>query len=119
MEHLDDFKLDIFKSDTWQHGVPKKITWANTAEEISSPTSDCSTVLLLPKDFAEYANELLMEARGLEDPPLIFVPVPRSDEEKDEEDEDEKFETEGRYELYVWRVSSTMMWQQHDRRIDE
>ncbi|KAJ7669357.1 hypothetical protein DFH06DRAFT_981623, partial [Mycena polygramma] len=107
-----------------QHGVTssaqisdavQRIACAPTLEILLHSGFDISLPVILPCDFAVYANDLVSQAQaaaGLKETKLLepavrgfFNPLGSRGQDK-----------EG---LFFWRVGRELMWQQLDRRIDE
>ncbi|KAJ7314560.1 hypothetical protein DFH08DRAFT_972610 [Mycena albidolilacea] len=92
----------------------QRISAALTLDLLLHPHNDLSLPVLLPCNFAVYANDLVSQAQasaGLPERKILEPVVPgynfigRSGAE-----------TEG---LFVWCIPPDLMWQQLDRRIDE
>ncbi|KAJ7484394.1 hypothetical protein FB451DRAFT_1232352 [Mycena latifolia] len=92
----------------------QRITCAPSVDEVLSRKKDVMLQVLLPCDFAVYANDLVSQAQahaGLRETKLLmpmvrqfnFLGAPNP-------------QTDG---LFLWRVGKELMWQQLDRRIDE
>ncbi|KAK7057988.1 hypothetical protein R3P38DRAFT_3253024 [Favolaschia claudopus] len=88
-----------------------RLTHATAVATILNRGHDIIMPLLLPPEFADYANTLVGEAladAGLKHP-TILIPVGEPGEDANESE----------YGFYIWRISKEVMWQQLDRRIDE
>ncbi|KAJ7033326.1 hypothetical protein C8F04DRAFT_1261138 [Mycena alexandri] len=91
----------------------RRITCASRMDVLLSGTHDIKTLLLLPSDFAVYANTLVsevLEELGVQThtpmlTPAVFAVIAPPDGVQ-----------EG---LFIWTITSELMWQQRDRRIDE
>jgi hypothetical protein len=70
--------------------------------------------VLLPCNFAVYANDLVSQAQaaaGLKERKILEPPIPAYNFMGQSGDEKEG--------LFIWRITPDLMWQQLDRRIDE
>ncbi|KAJ7657416.1 hypothetical protein DFH06DRAFT_1328227 [Mycena polygramma] len=87
---------------------------APTIDLLLHPQYDLRLLLLLPCNFAVYANNLVSQAQasaGLKETKILEPALPR-------------FNLLGvsgpeREGLFVWRITPDLMWQEVDRRIDE
>ncbi|KAJ7464964.1 hypothetical protein B0H11DRAFT_2240393 [Mycena galericulata] len=109
------------RTDTTQrlqhHGVEhddelddaQRITCDSKMEVLLESSHDIKIPVLLPCEFAAYANEVVKQMSGgaylpILKPAVLGVARPaQSDQEG----------------LFIWSISSDLMWQQEDRRIDE
>ncbi|KAJ7148273.1 hypothetical protein C8R46DRAFT_1044821 [Mycena filopes] len=86
----------------------QRMTFASTAKDLLADKNDIRLLVLLPVDFAIYANELVAECMvgaGLDE---AYVLEPFSSGNSTELDG-----------LFWWTIGGHLMWQQFDRRIDE
>ncbi|KAF7375439.1 hypothetical protein MSAN_00431800 [Mycena sanguinolenta] len=131
MSHIRNHNLEELMS--WLHSDPERrlrrhgihsgyeiydvvqcVAGAATLDHVLHPLHDLCLPVLLPCNFAVYANDLVSKAlasAGLKERKILEPAVDgynflgSSGEEK-----------EG---LFIWRIASDLMWQQFDRRIDE
>src|ERR1700761_4773285 len=92
----------------------QRISCAPSLEILLNPGFDIYLPVLLPCDFAVFANDLVSQAQaaaGLKETKLLEPAIrglnPLGTAGKDKEG------------LFLWRVGRDLMWQQLDRRIDE
>ncbi|KAJ7429213.1 hypothetical protein B0H11DRAFT_1769303, partial [Mycena galericulata] len=125
--HLDTFIDSINRSnrkeiqnwlqtDTTQrlerHGVThgdeledaQRTTSASRLDHLLDSAHDIKIPLLLPCDFATYANEVVNQMLRR---PILEVAVPDVHPEPSDQG------------LFIWRIAHDLMWQQEDRKIDE
>nr|GAT50994.1 predicted protein [Mycena chlorophos] len=95
----------------------QRITYAETPAEVLMPEKDVVMGVLLPYNFALFANELVEKALADAGLPTgdAKILTPLSDDAKalppDPTDASLKF--------FLWRIPGILLWQQIDRRIDE
>lgn len=90
----------------------KRTTFASRLGGLLDSAQDIKLPILLPLDFADYANAIVKQMPGMGDITILIptctpvaAPAPRS-----------SYPEEG---LFFWIIPSTLMWQQDNRRIDE
>jgi hypothetical protein len=96
------------------HTSKRKKRRVDETDTEGSKKNDLMLQVLLPCEFATYANALVARAQvqaGLAQTPLLIPVVSDSDSEDPDDEEPEM--------LYFWRIGKDLMWQQLDRRIDE
>ncbi|KAJ7177752.1 hypothetical protein C8R46DRAFT_1212486 [Mycena filopes] len=91
----------------------RRMSCATRIDVLLGETHDIKTVLFLPSAFAVYANTLvnivleeLVQPQG----PMLTPAIANADTVN---------LNNGKEGLFVWTITSTLMWQQQDRRIDE
>ncbi|KAJ7794663.1 hypothetical protein B0H14DRAFT_121256 [Mycena olivaceomarginata] len=87
----------------------QRVTCAPTVDAVLSPDKDLMLQVLLPREFAGYANRIIGEAQaqaGLPQGEALAPAVPHVTPNS----------VNG---LYYWRIGKELMWQQLDRRVDE
>ncbi|KAJ7165318.1 hypothetical protein C8R46DRAFT_901036 [Mycena filopes] len=92
----------------------QRLTFASTAKEVLEDKNDVRMPILLPVNFAVYANELVAEVlahAGLRDEKLLKSLSKDMAPQKESTTEEEG--------LFIWTIGSQLMWQRLDRRIDE
>lgn len=90
----------------------KRVSYASELDSVL--LEDIAMPVLLPANFALYANTLVEEAQkdaGLE-PKDILIPVNTSLTMTD-------MDSDATLRLFVWLIPASLMWQQLDSRIDE
>lgn len=93
----------------------KRVSYASELDDVLLPEKDIAMPVLIPANFALYANTLVKEAlkdAGLQ-PEDILIPVNISLSVTDLDEDDATLR------LFIWCIPSTLMWQQLDSRIDE
>ncbi|KAJ7512451.1 hypothetical protein B0H11DRAFT_481994 [Mycena galericulata] len=129
--HIDQTNLDDVKkwirSDELErlqrHGVyfgyelsdlVQRVAYAPTLDLLLQRDNDLCLPVILPPDFAVYANDLVSRAQasaGLKETKILKVAIP---------EHNLVGLPAGAVEgLFIWRIGPEMMWQQLDRRIDE
>ncbi|KAJ7730554.1 hypothetical protein B0H16DRAFT_1733713 [Mycena metata] len=120
MEDVDEWRLNDFRGRLRQHGVlcndqlnrAQRMTSASNVKDILGTEKDIRMLVLLPVDFAIYANALVNEAQadaGSEERRLLepvvngMADIPTTQQEG----------------LFLWTIGPQLMWQHMDRRIDE
>ncbi|KAJ7166898.1 hypothetical protein C8R46DRAFT_1219277 [Mycena filopes] len=92
----------------------RRMSCATHIDALLGGTHDIKTVLFLPSAFAVYANTLvnivLEELEVQPQAPMLTPAIQNADTVE---------LNEGKEGLFVWTITSTLMWQQQDRRIDE
>ncbi|KAJ7058769.1 hypothetical protein C8F01DRAFT_281773 [Mycena amicta] len=95
----------------------KRIAYADTSADVLLPENDVQMAVLLPFNFALFANGLIEKALTEAGLPVkdarILTPV---SEEAKALPEDP---TDASLRFFMWRIPSVLLWQQLDRRIDE
>ncbi|KAJ6573300.1 hypothetical protein B0H10DRAFT_1964120 [Mycena sp. CBHHK59/15] len=92
----------------------QRITCAHNLDILLESAHEIRMPVLLPCDFAIYANGLIKQAlidAGLQETNALDPAIPACSHSRRSSQE-----TEG---LYMWTITSHLMWQQVDRRIDE
>ncbi|KAJ7193423.1 hypothetical protein GGX14DRAFT_588656 [Mycena pura] len=95
----------------------QRLSYAPDPKGILDQANDITMAVLLPANFAAFANDLVCKAQndaevpGLAD--RILAPVSSDPKAFDADEGDATLR------LYIWRISAALMWQQLDRRIDE
>jgi hypothetical protein len=89
-----------------------RLSYATQLSTVLEPNKAISMPVLLPVDFAAFANDIVGQAQADAGLPVqqILVPVFPADEMDP---------SDSALELFVWRIQKEVMWQQLDRRIDE
>ncbi|KAJ7150936.1 hypothetical protein C8R43DRAFT_924514 [Mycena crocata] len=107
----------------WWHGVEsgedlmdvfQRMTCAPTVDDLLSKKNDIMMQVLLPCEFAVYANDLVSRAQasaGLREMKLLMPAIRQFNFLGNSEPQ-----ADG---LFFWRIGKDLMWQQLDRRIDE
>ncbi|KAJ7235624.1 hypothetical protein B0H12DRAFT_1141370 [Mycena haematopus] len=96
------------------HDAVQRISGAPTLDHLLHPLHDLCLPILLPCNFAVYANNLVnvaLASAGLKERKILepavhgynFLGHPGEEKEG----------------LFIWRISADLMWQQFDRRVDE
>lgn len=80
----------------------QRITYASRMDALLDSAHDIKIPVLLPPDFAAYANKVVSQMPGRAHLLILEPAVPSSQEG-----------------LFFWTIPSDLMWQQEDRRIDE
>ena len=122
MEDVDEWLAHDFQGRLLQHGVEcgdelnsaQRVTSASNLRDLLCQENDIRMLILLPVDFAIYANELVNKAMteaGLEQTRVLEPAVQGVDFPIDPD-----ARREG---LFSWIIGRQVMWQQIDRRIDE
>ncbi|KAK7065054.1 hypothetical protein R3P38DRAFT_65092 [Favolaschia claudopus] len=126
---IDSFNLRIFEwleQDDFlsKHGLEdnsteldcaQRITYGSTAAEVLEKAGDIVLPVILPCDFAAFANDLIEQAHPSAAKTPILTPALESRKDLVVKP-DSKNAKEG---LFLWRIGNELMWQQLDRRIDE
>ncbi|KAF8217718.1 hypothetical protein K438DRAFT_2006765 [Mycena galopus ATCC 62051] len=133
--NLESFQKELHwsnKTDTWgwsntddyyrlePHGVWKdtdlnkyrRMSCAPTVDALLSRENDLMLQVLLPREFAVYANKVVREAQAQAGLPKTQILTPAVSGFTAEEPGSE----EG---FFFWRIRKELMWQQLDRRVDE
>ncbi|KAJ7188236.1 hypothetical protein C8R46DRAFT_848497, partial [Mycena filopes] len=90
----------------------RRMSCATRIDVLLGGTHDIKTVLFLPSAFAVYANtlvDIVLEELEVQPQAPVLTPAIQNGDIND-------LHGEG---LFVWTITSTLMWQQQDRRIDE
>ncbi|KAJ7482924.1 hypothetical protein B0H11DRAFT_1915004 [Mycena galericulata] len=103
-----------------QHGIKcgdqlnraQRMTFASTVQDLLGQKNDVRLPVLLPLDFAMYANDLIKEA-------LLSAGLPETRALEPVEGVDLSESTNDREGLFMWTIGCHLMWQHLDRRIDE
>ncbi|KAJ7721707.1 hypothetical protein B0H16DRAFT_1473763 [Mycena metata] len=120
MEDVDEWRLNDFRGRLRQHGVlcndqlnrAQRMTSASNVKDILGTEKDIRMLVLLPVDFAIYANALVNEAQadaGSEERRLLepvvngMADIPTTQQEG----------------LFLWTIGPQLLWQHMDRRIDD
>ncbi|KAJ7744118.1 hypothetical protein B0H16DRAFT_1422572 [Mycena metata] len=112
---LEDHGIEDSDGDEFK--AAKRLTYATNVAGVLKRTQDIVLPVLLPVNFAAFANQLAGQAQtavGIK-VTKILTPVVKSQKHLvvDAESTDT---TEG---IFLWRIGCELMWQQLDRRIDE
>ncbi|KAJ7128823.1 hypothetical protein C8R43DRAFT_1074699 [Mycena crocata] len=94
-----------------------RLTYGSTTAAVLDPKHDVVLPVLLPCDFAAFANKLVSEAQataGIKVEKILTPAVKAHTHLIVKTDSGDA--TEG---VFLWRIGSELMWQQLDRRIDE
>lgn len=124
MYDIDDWLRADFARRLQKHGIERsdqlnraqRMTYASTVEDVLKITHDIRMPILLPLDFAIYANDLVNKAlvsAGLPETRVLDPVVGGVELFRDSKNANDR---EG---LFMWTIGSHLMWQQLDRRIDE
>lgn len=95
-----------------------RVSYASTIEPVLAKSKDIVLPVLLPSDFAAFANDTVRAAMKDHDIDAYTILTPASplDVEEIVVTADSGRDVEG---LFLWRINKDLMWQQLDRRIDE
>ncbi|KAF7329112.1 hypothetical protein MKEN_00171700 [Mycena kentingensis (nom. inval.)] len=116
-EEVADFDLLSLEDPHYDFKDVKRVTYAKDADGVLVEVNDVSMPVILPANFAEYANELL-EAVMIDAGMDAQRSITRFDP-NDEFGDDEVDENDARLHLYIWRIPLGLIWQEMDRRKDE
>ncbi|KAJ7016580.1 hypothetical protein C8F04DRAFT_1281023 [Mycena alexandri] len=100
------------KMDYDEFKAAKRLTYATTAAGVLKRTHDIVLPVLLPANFAVFANQLVADAQaaaGLNVASILTPAVVSTNHDAQS----------GAEVIFLWRIGREMMWQQLDRRIDE
>lgn len=122
LEDIDEWLATDREARLSRHGVAggdqlngaQTVISASNVKDLLSSRSDIRMPILLPVDFAIYANELVNKA--LEDAELLRMDVLEPLGDALDFSSANAHRREG---LFWWRIGSQLMWQNVDRRIDE
>ncbi|KAF7305479.1 hypothetical protein HMN09_00800700 [Mycena chlorophos] len=93
----------------------QRATYAKDAAGVLGAKSDITMAIILPANFAQFANELVstvMSEHGQRPQPIL---TPVNEEVADAVPADD----DATLRLYIWRIPLAIIWQQLDRRKDE
>ncbi|KAJ7098262.1 hypothetical protein C8R44DRAFT_357130 [Mycena epipterygia] len=121
VEEISDWIHTDFDGRLLPHGVEEggllafhRMTYAPTVDALLSKNKDIVMQVLLPCEFAVYANNVVSKAQaraGLPETTLLTPAVPGFDFVGASDPK-----TDG---LFFWHIGKELMWQQLDRRVDE
>jgi hypothetical protein len=123
IEDIDEWRAGDFERRLQRHGITcgdqlngaQRMTSASNVKDLLCRENDVRMPILLPIDFALYANELIRKVLvdagvkeiNLLEPAVHEFKLPAKSDATRQEG------------LFLWSIGHQFMWQQFDRRIDE
>ncbi|KAJ6605401.1 hypothetical protein DFH09DRAFT_1300132 [Mycena vulgaris] len=111
---IEDHELD---EDGAEFRAAARLTYGSSVADVLDRGHDIILPVLLPCDFAAYANRLVGEAQAAAELKVAKILTPAVKSHKHlVVDPDAGAVGEG---IFLWRIGRELMWQQLDRRVDE